>query len=278
MDEHAVLDACQRFRWERNLRRARGTLGAHTGDGVGASVEFHDFRRYLPGDDPRHVDWAVYGRTGDLFVRLYREEITPGVDILLDGSRSMAIDDGRKADLARELCAFALESTRLEGGRAALHVLGDQRQRLDDPKSVRFDAAGTPLFEQPTSATGGLRSGTMRIVLSDFLTPVSPAAAIREFSAGAAQLIVIMILGPWEASPDEGGHFTLTDIETREALPAGVVDDARRRYLRRLEALRSDLVGSCRTFGATFVEVVADTALGGALERDFLPLGVVRPV
>ena len=47
------------------------------GRGPGSSLEFLDFRDYVPGDDLRHVDWRAYARTDSLKVRLFREEVSP---------------------------------------------------------------------------------------------------------------------------------------------------------------------------------------------------------
>ena len=83
----------------------RGPAGERVGRGTGSSLEFHDRRSYEPGDDVRHLDWRAYARTDTLLVRQWREEVLARCEILLDGSRSMAIDE-RKAQLALDLAAL----------------------------------------------------------------------------------------------------------------------------------------------------------------------------
>src|ERR671911_2948414 len=68
-----------------------GRIGERLGSGTGSSLEFQDYRSYTPGDDLRHVDWAAYARSELLAVRLYREEVAPRIDLVLDISRSMAV-------------------------------------------------------------------------------------------------------------------------------------------------------------------------------------------
>jgi uncharacterized protein (DUF58 family) len=81
----------------------------------------------MPGDDIRHVDWSAYARSDHLMVRLYREEISPRTDILLDASRSMRTGGAAKSRVARQLTAlFALLSGKL-GGRPAIWPLTDER-------------------------------------------------------------------------------------------------------------------------------------------------------
>ena len=55
----------------------------------GSSLEFADYRPYLPGDDIRRIDWLLYGRSNRLYTRLNRGEVDATVNFLLDGSGSM---------------------------------------------------------------------------------------------------------------------------------------------------------------------------------------------
>lgn len=64
--------------------------GAHRSPLKGFSVEFADHRQYVAGDDPRHLDWRVFGRNERLYVRQYEEETSLRVHLLVDASRSMA--------------------------------------------------------------------------------------------------------------------------------------------------------------------------------------------
>jgi uncharacterized protein (DUF58 family) len=63
--------------------------GMHKSPYHGFSVEFAQHREYVPGDDIKHVDWKVYGRTGKFFLKQYEEETNLICWILLDISESM---------------------------------------------------------------------------------------------------------------------------------------------------------------------------------------------
>src|SRR5262252_9355854 len=83
--------------------------GLQLGRQAGTSLEFRDHRDYQPGDDLRRIDWNAYARSDRLTVKLYREEISPHLDIIVDGSRSMAIESSAKARAALGLpAAFAV--------------------------------------------------------------------------------------------------------------------------------------------------------------------------
>jgi uncharacterized protein (DUF58 family) len=278
MNERAALDACRAYRLERSLRRAAGALGSDTGQHAGSSVEFHDYRAYQPGDDPRRIDWAVYGRSEELTVRLYREEIHPRVDIVLDVSRSMALPDGEKPELARELAAFAWHSARLQGSAVRLHAVGDEPVTCEDPARLELGAASCALFHDAASCARRLRSGGLRLVISDFMTDRPVHSVVRELAAGAAQLVVLVTLGPWEANPELDGAFALEDAETRHDASIQVGERTLARYRERLARLHQDLQRSCRALSARLAIVVCDAPLVQVLRRDLLPAGVVSPV
>jgi uncharacterized protein (DUF58 family) len=71
--------------------RMRGSLaGRHTSRQRGHSVEFNDFRQYMPGDELGDLDWKVYARSDRLYVRLYEHETEMSASLLVDASASMA--------------------------------------------------------------------------------------------------------------------------------------------------------------------------------------------
>lgn len=63
--------------------------GLHRSIHKGASIEFAEHRQYSVGDDPKYLDWKVYGRTDRLYIREFREETNLKSYILLDSSNSM---------------------------------------------------------------------------------------------------------------------------------------------------------------------------------------------
>jgi uncharacterized protein (DUF58 family) len=63
--------------------------GSHTSPLRGMSVEFEQHRPYVPGDDLRHLDWKVYGRSDRLAIKQYEQETTLDVILLVDCSASM---------------------------------------------------------------------------------------------------------------------------------------------------------------------------------------------
>lgn len=87
-------------------RRAKSSArGERRSRARGQSVEFADYRTYVPGDDFRYLDWNLYGRLERLFLKLYEEERELPVRIFLDASESMTFGEPRKFDFARQVAA-----------------------------------------------------------------------------------------------------------------------------------------------------------------------------
>lgn len=72
-------------------RMIEGQLsGRHDSRQRGHSIEFNDYRQYMPGDEIGDVDWKVYGRSDKLFIKLYEHETEMTVNLIVDASASMA--------------------------------------------------------------------------------------------------------------------------------------------------------------------------------------------
>src|SRR3954451_6745771 len=85
---------------------ASGQIGSRLGRRAGSSIDFQDYREYQPGDDLRFIDWGIYARSDRLSIKLFREEVTPHLDLLVDGSRSMNLEDSAKSSAAAKLAAL----------------------------------------------------------------------------------------------------------------------------------------------------------------------------
>src|SRR5205814_5708694 len=81
--------------------------GAHKSPYKGFSVEFAEHRQYYPGDEIRHIDWRVYGKTDRYYVKEYEEETNLRAHLLVDASGSMAYKGAHpaKLDYARRVAA-----------------------------------------------------------------------------------------------------------------------------------------------------------------------------
>ena len=96
-----ALAAAGRLRLPLRSKAWQGQAGEFAGSGTGSSLDFQDHRAYSPGDDPRHINWQAYARTGNYTMKLFREEVRPVVDLILDASESMFFDPGKALQIGR---------------------------------------------------------------------------------------------------------------------------------------------------------------------------------
>ena len=259
-----------------------GRSGELLGRGTGSSLEFQEYREYAPGDDVRHIDWAAYGRSDHLMIRLYREEISPRTEIFLDATKSMTTGGGAKARIARQLAAvFALLSGRL-GGRPTITLLDDRRplqplgvEALEVLERVPFTATRN-LAELLAERSVPMKPQAVRIVVSDFLFPHEPDALVRSLAAGAGALWMVQVLGAWEANPTPLGGRRLIDSETSAETNLVVGGEVIAEYRARLRLLQEELARSCRRAGATFATVIAERGLLALCRDELILAGMLQ--
>lgn len=218
-----------------------GTLpGERRSKRRGRSVEFDDFRDYVPGDDLRHIDWNIYARLERLFIKLFREEEDLALNIIIDVSASMDVGEPNKLFFAHQL-AFALAYIGLVNqnrvsiatfasasntrplvkhmaplrGRPSVHRAGlfliDSLK--DSHRAVHgagdASARGTQPQEVFAAAMRTLTSTSARrgvsLILSDFLMPGSFEPGLMYLGAvtlgGTADTYCLQVLSPQELDP-----------------------------------------------------------------------------
>ncbi len=238
-----------------------GRLGERLGSGTGSSLEFQDYRQYAAGDDLRHVDWPAYARSEVLTVRLYREEVAPRIDLVLDVSRSMnvTVQKARSYGSLAGLLACACGST--EADARVLTTSAIEPRHFGRPEEIeRFlacDGASSALEEGHIA----FRRRSMRVVVSDFLFPHDPDVLVGRLARESSSLAVIQLTLPEEAEPIAEGGRRLLDVEGRGELDLVIDDKAVQEYCERFSRLRQGLARAARRAGGGFIHVVAGTPL-----------------
>lgn len=267
------------FRLALGFQPQRGAAGEHLGKGTGASLEFQDRRSYMPGDDIRHVDWRALARTDQVLVRQYREEILPHVELLVDASRSMALDSQKQA-LSLDLAAVLASAAQGQGFRVRVICLGDRVERLEAGEflgaGIEFDSA-RPLQELVHEAGGLLRPGGLRVMLSDFLSPHDPRELLRSLGRGVGGLALVQVLARQDRDPPRDRALRLTDVERGGELDLVLDEPRRARYLARLERLVEGLQAECGRLGARHVMLDASNSLGQHCRSELMRAGLLAP-
>jgi uncharacterized protein (DUF58 family) len=253
----------------------RGRVGEVRAASAGSSLDVQDFRAYQPGDDLRQMDWNAVARTGELILRVRQEEVSPRLEVLLDGSRSMAVSP-RKAGCAREVALLATEVGARQGLAPTLLVGGSRPERVQGAvcrgvlRSAAFDAR-----EDLASALGRLpplRPCGLRVVVSDFLFEAPLAELVSRLARGAAALFLVQVLDAEDLEPSGGEGARLVDAESGEALEELLTGSVLAAYARRFAEHQKLLGAAARRAQASHLVLPAPQALGA------LVAGALRPL
>ncbi|HEV2667792.1 MAG TPA: DUF58 domain-containing protein [Blastocatellia bacterium] len=256
--------------------------GLQLGRQAGASLEFRDHRDYQPGDDLRRIDWNAFARSDRLTVKLYREEISPHLDVVLDGSRSMALEGAEKARAAIGLAAAFAVAAENAGyshnawlARAFVEPVANGSNRPASWRSLDLDFRGNPA-EAFTRTPPGFRRQGMRVLISDLLWLGEPATILQILAQGAASLVVAQTLASVDADPPERGRVRLLDSETDERREIFIDDGAIRRYREALARHQQNWYRACRQIGAVMVNVIAEEVVADWNLESLVKAGVLK--
>ena len=232
----------------------------------GQSVEFADHRPYVAGDDLRFVDWNIYGRLEQLFLKLFIEEQDLTVHIVADISASMSFGKSSKELFIKKLTAALGYVSLVNNNRVTISLFADgiigqlanMRGRNYLHKMADFlltaDCDGLSHFEKTCRqlAAGRIGSG-VTIVLSDFLFKESYDSGLRRLIGRHYDLYVIQVLSAQELSPDLSGELKLIDIEDADIAEITVSAALMKYYKRNLNAYCNELKDFCTRRDAVYV-------------------------
>lgn len=268
----------------------------------GQSVEFDDYRVYVPGDDLRRIDWNVFARLDRFFVKLFREDEDLSVHLVLDASPSMDAGDPSKLVFAQTL-AMALGYIGLVNqnrvvasiigahGRPRVQRLSPLRGRRSVERLARFILDNThadpqdghdtdaPPVRAPVEGAFGrairevamARTGKgVMVVLSDFLVREDPRPALNYLSAGGGfDTTCLQVLSAAELDPAKEpgviGDVRLIDAESAASAEVTVTAATIRKYRQRLADHVERLRAACAARGIAHAVISSDTDPGPLL-------------
>ena len=260
--------------------------GQHASAYRGASVEFVDHREYAPGDEPRHIDWRVYGRTDRLYVKQYEAETNLDLHLLLDVSRSMDFTSGEVTKLrcasfvAAALAYIATNQRDAVGLFLVDHAVRQHLAAMTSPghlarifevletASPGEDTRLTPALEE---IAGRLRRRAIVVLLSDLLDePDDVLRALGYFRHRGHDVIVLQLMDPGELKLSYRGTVAFEDLETTDRLSVEVAN-MRAAYLTELRRFLTTYRHGCRDRSIDYAlldtSVPFDAALTAYLAR-----------
>ncbi len=250
----------------------------------GQSVEFADFRNYVPGDDLRFIDWNSYARLDKLFLKMFFEEEDLHFYALIDSSLSMDYGDPTKFEYAKQLAAALGFVGLIRGDRVKIETLGQSH------------TAASPVFRgrhsmwrmmqhidgfapgEPTSLAEGVKNFCLRnsgkgivVVMSDLMDKAGFQPALRYLLAQEMDVYVIHILSAEEIDPDIKGDLRLVDCEDQDVAEITVSAPLLNRYQKTLAAFIETARDYCTRRGMVYLlaknEVPVDELITGYLAK-----------
>ena len=266
----------EELRWLRNLffasRRvvAGQYAGRHSSSMRGHSVEFSDYRQYMPGDELMDIDWKIYGRSDRLFIKLFEHQADMTVNLVVDASASMAYagQDGRKYSKYDHACMMAAaiafltikqqdkaSLTLASGGvKASLRPHGSFKHCCDILRAMEEarpeGQANLPdTLKQVASITG--RRGLL-ILFSDLLDDMEAIFdALSIFTHRGSEVIVFHVLHADELKLPDLQDTVFIDSETTRRVSLNVAD-VRRAYRRELDSFLAVCSSICKGRGIDY--------------------------
>jgi uncharacterized protein (DUF58 family) len=226
--------------------------GLHKSPFHGFSVEFADHREYVPGDDLKYLDWALYARTDHYYIKRFEEETNLRSYILLDRSASMAYGTGvlTKWDYSCFLATCLAYLVLRQQDAAGLALFGAKpglfvpprcrRSHLRQLMSVMVNnapAGGTDVATSLRSIVRNLKRRGMVVVISDLIDdPVETLKSLRLLGSHRHDVIVFHVQDATELDFSFEGAALFKDMETGQELEIDP-SSLRATYLQQMEEL-----------------------------------------
>ena len=288
------MESSQKYLDPRTLARLEGlelrarlivegyVSGVHRSPFHGFSIEFAEHREYVPGDDLRHVDWKVFGKTDKVYLKQYEEETNLVSYLLLDTSESMQYrsegaalskleyaqcvaaslsylvlqqqDSVGLVTFDNEVRALVRASSNPSHLRQLLHV-------MEETVPQRKTSTG-PIFHDLAER---LKKRGIVIILSDLFDDVnSMLAGLKHFRHRRHEVIVFHVLDPAEL---DFPFQQTTLFKGLEQLPDVLTDprSLRKAYLEEFNGFVRQVKQGCRAQRVDYVQLRTDQPLDIAL-------------
>jgi uncharacterized protein (DUF58 family) len=240
--------------------------GEHKSPFRGFAVEFTQHREYVPGDDIRHLDWKVLGRTDRYYLKQYEQETNYVAHVVLDGSESMKYGSIGRANGAtvtklqygkmlaaclsylilhqRDAVAVGVFDTAMKsfvprtGNLASIHNIMNTLASFDPREQ-------TNIANVLHTLAGQIRRKGITILISDLFDDEERILdGIQHLRFGGSEVIVFHVMDPFELEFPFSGMVEFEGLEMPEKILTRP-REIRKSYLREVEAFRARIREGC---------------------------------
>lgn len=254
--------------------------GLHRSPYKGFSQEFAEYRSYLPGDEPKRIDWKVYGKTDRFFIREYEEETNLKAYLLLDASGSMSYTSEKvtKLEYASYLAASLAYLLIKQRDSVGIVTFTSKLNTYIPPRSSpshlpvllraieKIKAGGdTNLANTFHQLAEKIKRRGLVIIISDLFDDKEKVlTALRHFRHKKHEVLVFHILDKNELDFAFSQPIILHDLESTQEI---TLDPRliRKEYQRTISEYFSDFKRRCREYMVDYYEITSNTPLARAL-------------
>lgn len=244
----------------------------------GSSMEFSDFREYSTGDDLRRIDWNSYARTDKLFTKVFLEEKQAEINIFLDCSASMGIDE-EKGFYAKLIAASIAYIALKNNDSVNIYAWSDglKQWKLNNTSRNNFAQIVSFLdgleFDGQTHLSQSIGSAVVKagrgisVVISDFFIEEEFKESVDRLRYKKQQISMVQVLSREDTNPSVGGNKRLTDCETGEFRDITVNERLLGEYKKILSHMQAAMKEYCRKTNANFSTVTTNVSIEECVKR-----------
>jgi uncharacterized protein (DUF58 family) len=255
----------------------------------GQSVEFADFRQYVPGDDLRFIDWNLFARLERLYLKLFLEEEDLHFYALVDASTSMDFGEPTKLQYAKQLAAALGFIGLCRADRVKIETLGTSgkhpgpalRGRSSIWRMQQYLEGIEP--GENVSLAEGVRNFCLRntgkgilVLLTDLMDKEGYEKALRFLVTQQMDVYLLHILSPEELNPEIKGDLRLIDCEDSDIAEITVSRPLLDKYKRTLAAFVDGAREFCTRRGMSYLMVSTQTPVETLVANYLRKRGLVR--
>lgn len=255
----------------------------------GQSVEFADFRQYVPGDDLRFIDWNLFARMERLYLKLFLEEEDLHFYALVDASTSMDFGEPTKLQYAKQLAASLAFIGLCRADRVKVETLGTS-SRKPGP-ALRGRASLWRMMEylegiepgENVPLVEGVKNFCLRntgkgilVLISDLMDKEGYEKALRFLVTQQMDVYLLHVLSPEELNPEIKGDLKLIDCEDDDIAEITVSRPLLDKYKRTLAGFIDGAREFCTRRGMNYLMVSTETPVETLVANYLRKRGLVR--
>jgi uncharacterized protein (DUF58 family) len=236
-----------------------GVSGKHRSPVRGSSIEFAQYRKYVPGDDTRRLDWRMWGRSDRYYIKEFEADTNLRLCLIADASGSMKFgkEGATRFDFARRVAGTLAYLAAQQGDAVGLWMMNAiKKSELPAKRGAShlglvLDALGelqpegeTRIVESLHEAAEKIKQRALVVIVSDLLVqPADLKPALQHLAFRKHDVVVFHLLDQQELDFDFDRPARFVDLEGGEAVLADPTDiarqyrDAVRQYLLEMDDL-----------------------------------------